>query len=255
MTAVAVDQPRVEARSRFSEVWRIVKLHLAAPSVFIGVPWLILGSAWAISLIITIIIRGANPGVTVEDLEGMRYSWAVLSPQWYLVAVGVQAVGLTLNFALGFGATRRDFWLGTSLLFAMVAAFNAFAIAALVQIEQATGGWWLGAHMFDALWYGIDGPLVDWYTSFALQLAVLFVGAAITTVFMRWRMKGTMTVLFSFIVLLLGGLAYLSFTQSWVPFATWLGSIGLIGGFTIVLVLALLSAVLGYFVIRRATPR
>lgn len=53
----------------------------------------------------------------------------------------------------------------------------------------------------------------------ALQLLVLFIGASITTVHLRWRMRGTMSVLF--------------------------GSIAPIG----------VCAVGGYLVIRRATPR
>ena len=157
MTAV-IDQPivRTEPRSRFHEVWRIVRLHAVTPSVFFGIPWIILGGAWLVMIVIGIIAGGA--GADTEKMgEGMRYSWAVLSPQWYLVVVGVQAIGLTLSFALGFGTTRRDFWLGTSLMFGIVSVLNAVAIATLVQLEKATDGWWLGVAMFDALWYGQDG--------------------------------------------------------------------------------------------------
>ena len=48
MTAV-IDQPivRTEPRSRFHEIWRIVRLHAVTPSVFFGIPWIILGGAWA----------------------------------------------------------------------------------------------------------------------------------------------------------------------------------------------------------------
>ena len=108
-----MDRPlvRTEPRSRFQEIWRIVRLHAVTPSVFFGIPWIILGGAWLVMLVIGIIVTGAGAD-PVEMREGMRYSWAVLSPQWYLVAVGVQAIGMTLSFALGFGATRRDFWLG-----------------------------------------------------------------------------------------------------------------------------------------------
>ena len=154
---------RTEARSRAHEIWRIVRLHTVNPSIFFGVPWLILGGAWAVSMVIALIMRGA--GASAEDLEGMRYSWAVLSPQWYLVVVGVQAIGLTFSFALGFGATRRDFWLGTSVMFLLVSVMFAVAIATLVQIEIATDGWWIGAHMFDALWYGQTNWFVDFYTT------------------------------------------------------------------------------------------
>lgn len=255
MTAV-IDQPivRTEARSRAHEIWRIVRLHCVNPSIFFGVPWLILGSAWAVMMIVGLIITGA--GGPVEDMaRGMRYSWAVLSPQWYLVVVGVQAIGLTFSFALGFGTTRRDFWIGTSMMFGIVSLLNAVALATLVQIEKATGGWGIGIAMFDSLWYGQQGWLVDFYTTLALQLLVLFVGASVTTVYMRWRMRGMMIVLFSTIALLLAFVAFQTFSGGWVALFEWFGSIGVVGGFTIVLAFATAFAVAGYLVIRRATPR
>jgi hypothetical protein len=254
MTAVATAQiERTEARSRFQEIWRIVRLHAVTPSVFFGIPWMILGGAWAVTIVIALIISSA--GGSPEDLEGMRYSWAVVSPQWYLVAVGVQAVGLTLSFALGFGATRRDFWLGTSLMFVLVALMFAVSIATLVQLEIATGGWGVGAHMFDALWYGQTNWLVDFYTTFALQLMVLFMGACATTVFLRWRMRGMMTLLFGTLVIVLATVAGLTWSDAWPAVFTWFGSIGIVGVFSILLALSAIFAIVGYLVIRRATPR
>ena len=185
----------------------------------------------------------------------MRYSWAVLSPQWYLVAVGVQAIGLTLSFALGFGTTRRDFWLGTSLMFGIVSLLNAVAIATLVQIEKATNGWWLDIAMFDALWYGQNGWLVDFYTTLALQLFVLFIGASVTTVYLRWRMRGMMILAFGAIAIALAFVAVATFADSWPAIFEWFGSIGIVGVFTVVLGLAAFFAIGGYLVVRRATPR
>ncbi|MDQ0576945.1 hypothetical protein [Agromyces albus] len=255
MTATAA-QPlvRTETRSRAHEIWRIVRLHTVNPSIFFGVPWLILGGAWAVSMVLAVIITGS--GAQPDDVgDGMRYSWAVLSPQWYLVVVGVQAVGLTFSFALGFGATRRDFWLGTSLMFALVSLLNAAAIATLVQLEIATDGWWIGTRMFDALWYGQTSWFGDFYATFAMQLLVLFVGAAVTTVFMRWRMRGMMILSFGAIALALAAVALVTLNQAWPAVFEWFGSLGLGGAFTLVLTMAAVFAVAGYLVIRRATPR
>jgi hypothetical protein len=253
MTAVvAAPIARTETRSRVHEIWRIVRLHTVNPSIFFGVPWLILGGAWAVTMVVALILRGA--GIPPE-LDGFRYSWAVLSPQWYLIVVGVQAIAYTFSFALGFGATRRDFWLGTSGMFVFVSLEMAAAIATLVQIEQATDGWWIGAGMFDALWYGQSGWLTDFYTTFVLQLLVLFIGASITTIYMRWRIRGMMILLFSAVALVLAVVATLTFTESWVAVFDWFASIGIVGVFTVLLVKALAWAVAGYFVIRRATPR
>ncbi len=259
MTAVASTTTTAETvrspRSRFGEVWRITRLHFVNPSIFIGVPWIILGGALVVTILLALIIRGA--GGPIDDVrEGFRYSWAVLSPQWYLVVVGVQAVGLTFSFALGFGATRRDFWLGTSLAFVLVSTEMAIAIATLVQIEQATNGWFVGAGMFDALWYGQHGWLFDFYSSFALEMLVLFIGSSLTTVYMRWRIKGMMTLTGgSRSCSSSGAIATATFTGSWPSVFAWLAGIGLTGVFTLLLGLAVVFAIFGYFVIRRATPR
>ncbi|MEJ3405909.1 hypothetical protein WDJ51_14315 [Rathayibacter sp. YIM 133350] len=249
MTAALTAPGTAPARS--GDISRIVRLHLVSKSVFLGIPWIIVGGALAVSIVIGIILQSAG----IDPGAGMRYSWAVLSPQWYLVVAGVQAVGLTFSFALGLTATRRDFWLGTMLLFVLVALFNGVAFTILIALEKATGGWWLDIHMFDALWYGIDGPFVDFYTTFALQLAVLVVGAAATTVYMRWRIPGMLWVALGAVVLLLAALAILTATNGWLSLIAWFGSIGLVGGFSLLVGLAAVLAVGGYVVIRGATPR
>ncbi|MGW9168165.1 hypothetical protein [Agromyces sp. NPDC055658] len=255
MTAVATAAPVERAsRARPHDIWRVVRLQAVNPSIFFGIPWMIMGGALVVSILLVVIATSAGMPFGAMQ-EGMRYSWAVLSPQWYLVAVGVQAVAYTFPFALGFGATRRDYWLGTSAMFVFVSFEMAAGIATLVQIEQATDGWWIGASMFDALWYGQDGWFVDFYTTFALQLLVLFIGASVTTVYMRWRMRGMLTLLFAGVALVLGVVAILTFTQSWMTVLDWIASIGLVGGFSLLLATAAAWAVAGFLVIRRATPR
>ena len=84
---------------------------------------------------------------------------------------------------------------------------------------------------------------------------MLFVGAGVTTVFMRWRMRGMMILTFGAIALALAAVALVSLSQAWPTVFEWLGSLGLGGAFTLVLALAAVFAVGGYLVIRRATPR
>lgn len=254
-TVVAPAMDTIETTTRpHQPIWRIVRLHAVNPSIFFGIPWVILAFAWAVTMVVAVILRSS--GVDPENMaEGFRYSWAVLAPQWYLIVVGVQALSFTFPFALGFGATRRDFWLGTSAMFVLVSCEMAIAIATLVKIEIVTGGWGIGAGMFDALWYGQHGWLTDFYTTFCLQLLVLFIGASITTTYMRWRVRGMLVLTVVAAVVALAVVATLSLTGSWLALFTWLSGIGIAGVFTLVLGLAGLCAVAGYLVLRRATTR
>lgn len=258
MTAITTDTfgTRAAPSRGGSEIVRIIRLHTVTPAALFGTPWIILAGAWVVTVLITLIATAAGGGVPGPDAyEGQRYSWAVLAPQWYLVVVGVQAVAATFSFALGFGSTRRDFWIGTSLTFLIVSAMYAAAIATLVQIEIATKGWGLGVHMFDALWYGRTNWLTDAYTTFALQALVLFIGASVTTVYMRWRTRGMLVLGGATTATVLGLVALGVATDTIGGVFAWLGTLDLVGVFSLVLGAALACSVLGFLVIRRATPR
>ncbi len=251
MTAIATEPMTTTPATRgHHPVWRIVRLHAVSPTVFFGIPWMILAGAWVVSMLIGFILVLNN-----EPSAGMSYSWAVVAPQWYLVVVGVQAVAFTFPFALGFGATRRDFWLGTCAMFVLVSLEMAVAIATLVKLEIVTGGWGIGAHMFDALWYGEHGWLTDFYATFCLQLLVLFIGAAATTVYMRWRNRGMLVLTGGAAAAVVIVIAAVTFSNSWALLLSWFAGLSVAGAFTLVLIPALLCAGSGYLVIRRATTR
>ncbi|MGV1008363.1 MAG: hypothetical protein ACOYBY_07110 [Dermatophilaceae bacterium] len=253
MSTTPVDAPATtRVHPKPQRLWRVVRLHLVAPSVLVGIPCLILASAWAVSMLIGVLVRIAA-GTGAGD--SMRYSWAVLSPQWYLGVVGVQAIALTFQYALGLGSTRRDYWLGTLWVFGLVALGAGILFATLVQVEIVTGGWGLDIRMFDALWYGLDGWWVDAYSTAALSFTVLALGATAATVYMRWRMIGVVLTGLGLAVLLLGIVAVVTLTDTWPSVLSWFGSLRIAQAFTLLLALGALLALAGHAVIRRATPR
>ena len=255
MTDLAPATARSQGSAR--RIWNVVRLHLVDLRTYVGIPWIIVGTAFVITLIISAIISyatGMDPH-SPESLEGQRYSWAVVAPQWYLAVVAVQAIGMTFPFALGFSVTRRDFYLGTSLLFVLISAFNAVAFALLTQIEKATNGWGMGAHMFNALWFGIDGWWVDLLSYFSMQLFIFFLGASVATIYMRWRMPGMLVFWVSLAALVLGALALITFTNSWPAVAGWFVAQGIAGFFSWLFILTLFAATCGFLVLRKATPK
>lgn len=251
-TQTVVSLPGRPAATR---VWNVVRLHLVDSRTYIGIPWLIVGIAFVLSVFISQIIGFATGETgTASAIAGQRYSWAVLSPQWYLIVVAVQTVAFGFPFALGFGVTRRDFYLGTWLLFVLISAANGAAFALLTQVEKITNGWWINAYMFNALWLGLDGWLVDFFSFFVMQLLVLSVGASVATVYMRWRMPGMVVFWSSFALLIVGSVALITFTSSWPAVSVWFASQGIAGIFGWLLVPAAVSGLGGYLALRRATP-
>lgn len=241
--------------SALQHIVRVTRLQFVDPWVLVWTPAIIIGSALLISVVIALILTRLA-GLDPEQMrQGMSYSWAVLSPFWYFIAVAVQAVATTLQFALGIGATRRDYWLGTMVAFTAFSVTVAAAFAVLRAVEVATGGWGTGAVVFDALWWAGLPWWLGAYTTFALSLAVLVVGAALTTCYLRWRVIGVVIVGLALAAAVLIALAVVTWLHAWPALIGWFAGAGIAVIFSIVLGIALLAGIAGYLVIRRATPR
>ncbi|WP_241991212.1 hypothetical protein [Cryobacterium sp. Hh38] len=156
---------------------------------------------------------------------------------------------------LGFGVTRRDFYLGTALLFVLISAANALAFALLTQLEQLTEEWFIDTYMFNALWLGIDGFWVDLFSFFVMQLLVFFIGASIATIYMRWRMPGMLVFWSSLALAIIGAVTIITFTSSWPAVAIWFGAQGIGGIFAWLLLPAAVAGFGGFLALRRATPK
>jgi len=165
----------------------------------------------------------------------------------------VQAISITFSIALGYGSTRRNFYLGTAITFVLLAGVFAVVMALLGVIEQVTNGWGLGGHMFTAIYFG-----QNWWTRLLVfffgLLFALFTGSGFAAVWVRWKTTGLVVAFAVLAVLILGSIAVLTLTKTWnlvggvldggpLAFTAWL------------LIPAGLSAIAGYFILRRATPR
>ena len=243
------------AAPRAIRIWNVVRLHLVNRSVYLGIPWMIIGFAWIVSMIIGLLIGYAAGADSAKALQGTSFSWAVISPQWYLIVVAVQTINLTFPFALGFSVTRKDFYLGTSLLFVMISVFNAIGFSTLAVIEKATHGWGLGVHMFTALWFGDQTWVQNLLVFFVMQLGIFFIGASIATVFMRWRITGMLVFWIALALLILGLVSLATLTRSWGAVGNWFVTQGAVGVFSWLLIPVAISAIFGYLVLRRATPK
>jgi hypothetical protein len=255
MTTVTMDQTTTPAGA-FARIWAVVKLNLANPWTAIWFPWIILGVIFTVNYAIWIIIARATSGEDRADAtEGMSYSGASLFIFVYMMVVAVQTVNLTFPFALGYGVTRRDFYLGSALTFVLLAAMYSIGLGTLSVIEQATNGWGLGGRMFTAIYFG-DGPWFErLWIFFVTFLFFLFVGAVAAAIYVRWKSNGIITFFLGLGVLLVGLAALFTFTETWHLVGEFFARWGVLGAYTWSLVLTAIAAIAGFFVLRRATPK
>lgn len=253
--STVIDTPR-STPGLFHRLWSVVRLNTANPWTTITLPWMILGFILAINWIIWWIIASATSGEDAADAaEGLQWSGASLFVFVYMMVVAIQAVNLTFALALGYGVTRRDFWLGSALTFLLLSVMYTVGLTILSVIEEATGGWGLGGRMFTAIYFGDGGWAVRAFAYFALLTVSFFFGAAIAAVYVRWKSFGV-TLFFAVLsVLIVAAIAVVTLTESWPAVGSALVSLGLMGAYAWSFAITAVCAVVGYFILRRATPK
>jgi hypothetical protein len=252
MTAMLA--PSTPSRHRASSrIGSVIRLHFTNPMTLVVTPFIVLGSIFVLNLAIWLIIAISSPAGT--DLsQGFSYSGASAWIFFYLAVVAIQAMNNTFRLALGYGSTRRDFYLGSSLVFvALSVAFTA-AITILGLLEDATHGWGLGGRMFTPVYFGTDwGERIT--VILCLFLLFTFTGSAFGAVFVRWGRNGLLVfggILLAIIVLI--GLV-IALLQAWAEFGSWLGANAPLGLALWSLVPTVVFGIAGFFVLRGATPK
>jgi hypothetical protein len=247
---------KVVPTTELQRVGRIVRLHFANPWTTIGLPWIILGSIFLVNLAIWWIIfasvTSASDRADVSD--GLQYSGASFYVFVYMLVVAVQAISITFPFALGYGVTRRDYYLGTALNFVILSAIYSLGLTLLSVIEKLTNGWGMGGRMFTAVYFG-DGWPQRLYLFFVGFLFFFFIGSLFASVYVRWKANGLVALFIGLGVLVVAVVALATFTQGWGVVGAFFGQAGLVGSVSWSLVITALAAVAGFLVLRRATPR
>ncbi len=260
MTTLTADYSPADAaaahpRTSLHRVFNVVKLQLGNPWTAIILPWMILGFIFLVNLVIWIIINAATSGNDAADArKGLTYSGSSFYIFIYMMVLAIQAFSITFRFALGLGATRRDYWLGSALTFVILAAMFAVGITILSVIEVATGGWGLGGSMFSAVYFG-DVWWQRLLVFFFGLLFFLFLGSLFAAVWVRWKATG-MIVLFGVLgLLIVAGIAFETLSGSWTAFGEVLAGATPLSIASWLLVPAAIAAGAGFLILRRATAR
>ncbi|GAA4165236.1 hypothetical protein GCM10022286_28120 [Gryllotalpicola daejeonensis] len=257
MTAVSITElgTRVggsRTPSAFARIWRIVRLHYANRVSTIIAPLGAAAAIFAVYLIVqAIVVHEVGPSAK----HGEQYSTSLVYFLPYQVVFAVQAMNLTFPFALGMSSTRRDFSLGTWLVFVIQSAFFSVLFTVLSYLEQWTHGWGLGAQIFQTFIYGRGEVGQRLLTFFAGILLFQCIGSVFGAAFVRWRANGLMVLSCTVMVLALGAAVLITFTNSWAAVGRWFVSVGPSGFAAWLLLPAAVFAVIGHLALRRATPK
>ncbi|WP_084130379.1 hypothetical protein [Demequina sp. NBRC 110055] len=252
MTAVAHERHVAPAPTR---IWNVVRLHVANPMPTLVLPWLITFIVFAGNLAIWLMVVQAAGGMENLEAGAFQYSGGISWIIVFMMVVAVQTMNLTFPFALGFAVTRRDFYLGSALYFVLLSLLYATGLTVLAAIESATDGWGMDAAFFAP--YGMyDEPLaVLWFAYFGLMLLFFFLGAAVATVWVRWKAYGLYAFFIGLAAVLIGAAWVITTTESWGDVGQFFVTTSPAALVAWTLPLTVVSAVVGFLFLRRATPK
>ena len=238
-------------------VWRIARLLTTNPWTVIGWPLAILAAIFVMNWTIWwLIFLNLDASQASDTAAGVQYNGAVTFIFVYMLIVAVQAVNLTFPLALGYGSTRRSFSLGAGLTFLLLSVGYATIMTLGAALEEATDGWGLRGAFFRTVLFRTDeGWPAQWWIYFCWLVFFFALGTVFAAVFVRWRAFGLTASLLVSGVLLIAAIALLTITDGWNAFGESLATLGTVGVPTVLLAPALVAAVLGYLILRWATPR
>ena len=225
----------------------VARMQLLNKWLYLGIPGIIIAS----STLIAIAILAMVPS---DDGEGTRMAFSGQAVMWYFLAVGVQSMMLTFPFSQAMSVSRRSFYLGTLGLYSALSLGVGVVYWLLGLVEQATNGWGVDGNMFAIPWIADEAWWVQILLYFALTILLFMFGFWFATVYKRWRATGLVAALIGFALLLLGGVAAASFTDSWADVGAWFVQLTplALAGWLLLAGVALAAG--SYGTLRRATP-
>ena len=250
--------PRPTARRKDCQhsgyVMRNLQQYLAQRQYSLFIPLEILALVFAISVVIVLLL-GIKTGLPAppDVREGQQSGnlGPVMSFPFFLISAGALCANRQFSAALAFGSTRRNFWIGTLLGFAVTSMITgAFALLGL-GLELLTNHWWIGVYAFDVAVLGRGNPASTMAIITLLSMASLLIGATYGMVFRSYGPKTlTLALIGTGLVLVALLAAFIwkidTVVRLFQPWGVWTIAAG--AG-----IVAIVAAVAGYWVCRHAT--
>ena len=133
--------------------------------------------------------------------------------------------------------------------------FSAVILTLLLHVERWTGGWGLQVQFFEMGFMAQSNLLLQVLAYWVPLVAISFLFLAIGAVFRRWGQTGVWAVCVGMLAVVAAVVMYITWQDAWRSFGAFFvetPTILLLAGYP--LILAALSVVGGYLVLRRAQP-
>ena len=198
------DHPAVR---RNAQLWpravAVARMHFADRITLLLLPASILASIFAINVIIWQFVP-----------EDGRNSGGAASVYCFVLVVAALAVTRALPFALGMGASRRAFLIGTLLTGALLSAGWTTLLFCLQRLEKGTDGWGLHGTFFWFHWFAQSSWLGSVLFGLTTLAASFVLGALLGACWVRWN-RLFLIIGAPALILLGGALAILLTAQEW----------------------------------------
>lgn len=229
------------------------RLQFIVPSNLLIVPAVVFAMVWAIAIGITLWIHAVADGRVAA--EEPMYGGASQAAVWSLGFMAAYTVTQTLPFAMALSFSRRTFVVGAYLAFAAVSVGFGAAYALAAWIERATDGFGIHAYQFDLPFmtagHGLLGAGV---LAATLTFAVMVVTFLMAAVFRRVSVLSFWTLTIALGAAIAAAVLLLVQNVGWSAIGEWFMAQTAVTGSAYLLGVAAVAAVLGYLVLRRATP-
>lgn len=254
-SASATESSPSAQSSATRRAWNVVRLHIANPFPTLVLPWLITTAIFGLNMAIMLIVVRAAGGLDKLEDDAFTYNGGITWIAFFMIVVAVQTMNLNFRFALGFSVTRRDFYLGSAVYFVLLSLLYGTGVTVLAGVERATGGWGIDAAFFAPWGLASESLPSVWVTLTLVLLLFFFIGAAVATVWVRWKANGLYTFFIAFAALLVASGWLVTVTESWGAVGNYFLTHSIVQLMLWTLPVTAVCALAGYLFLRKATPR
>jgi hypothetical protein len=228
-----------------NQIGNVMKLHWVSTGSKVGwvvLPWGILLSSFLINFLL-----GFSMGDAIQ-------TGGLASIYIYMSVAGTSILNATFPFSLNFSISRRDYFVGTAIMFGIVCLLNVLTLYILALVEsKLTNGWGVRLSFFQVSYFSSGSAMEQITTYFLVMLWLSFFGFMAGGVYQRFGLYGIYGFfgVLSLIFTLIGFFA--TYFSWWDEIFSWLGSHT---AFTLSLWTLPQTAAFGlltYWMLRRAT--